>query len=79
MLEMRRLAVTLILVLVLGRQSYEAGKHAAVSAVVTSIVRVQSYAPLTQSSVRPSAFGHDHRLIVVRYPLTAARCPLRRG
>ena len=72
LVEMRRLAVALILVLAMGCRYYEAGKHAAVSAVVTSIVRLQSHAPLTQSSARPATLSHGRRLIAHRCPLSAA-------
>lgn len=43
---------------------YDTSSHAAVSAAATSIVRPQSYAPLSQSSVaRPAAQGYGRRLI----------------
>ncbi len=63
---MRRMAVILTLLLSMGCR-FEAGKQAAVSAVVTSIHRMQSYAPLTQNSVaRPAAPGRGRRLIASR-------------
>jgi len=56
---MRRMAVALI-----AECDYDTSSYAAVSAAVTSIVRPQSYAPLSQSSVaRPAARGYGRRLI----------------
>ena len=64
---MRRMAVIAMLTMTVGCRYYEAGKHAAVSAVVTSIVRLQSHAPLTQNSVaRPARDGHGRRLVALR-------------
>lgn len=65
---MRRMAVILSLLLSsMGCRYYEAGKQAAVSAVVTSIVRMQSHAPLTQSGgARPATPSHGRRLIASR-------------
>jgi hypothetical protein len=51
----------------MGCRYYEAGKQAAVSAVVTSILRLQSNAPLTQNSAaRPATPDHGRRLIASR-------------
>jgi hypothetical protein len=61
------MAVILTLLLSMGCRYVEAGKQAAVSAVVTSIHRMQSHAPLTQRSVaRAAARGHDRRLVALR-------------
>lgn len=75
---MRRMAVILSLLLSsMGCRYYEAGKQAAVSAVVTSILRMQSYAPLTQNGVaRPAAApGHGRRLIASRAGHTNVTTP----
>ena len=73
---MRRMAVILLLTMSVGCRYYEAGKHAAVSAVVTSIFRLQSHAPLTQNSVaRPAVKGHARRLVASRPCPRAAALP----
>lgn len=58
------MAATLILLMSMGCRYTEMTKRAAVAAVVTSIHRMQSHAPLTQNSVaRPAAKGRGRRLV----------------
>lgn len=61
---MRRTAVVLTLLLLMGCHFYDMSRRAAVAAVLTSILRLESYAPLTQSSVaRAANASHGRRLI----------------
>jgi hypothetical protein len=72
MCKMRRTVAILILLLATGCRYYEAGKRAAASAVVTSVMHMQAHAPLTQSAVRPATPDRDRRLVA---SAITKRCP----